>query len=90
MIDSTRHDKSEEGGAAASPESRRRLNDLNEKLQKVAEHRHRQLGASRAQIQAIFDNSPDWLTLFRAIADGRFVYADLNRATERAYGLNYD
>jgi len=90
MIDSTRHDKSEEGGAAASPESRRRLNDLNEKLQKVAEHRHRQLGASRAQMQAIFDNSPDWLTLFRATADGRFVYADLNRATERAYGLNYD
>ena len=50
----------------------------------------RQLGASRAQIQAIFDNSPDWLTLFRATADGRFVYADLNRATERAYGLGYE
>lgn len=47
-------------------------------------------GASRVQIQAIFDNSPDWLTLFRATADGRFVYADLNRATERAYGLSYD
>lgn len=37
----------------------------------------------------LFDNSPDWLTLFRATADGRFVYADLNRATERAYGLSY-
>ena len=46
MIDSTRHDKSEEGGAAASPESRRRLSDLNEKLQEIAEHRHRQLGAA--------------------------------------------
>ena len=41
-------------------------------------------------MQAIFDNSPDWLTLFRATADGRFVYEDLNRATEEAYGLEYD
>ncbi len=46
--------------------------------------------ASRAQIQAIFDNSPDWLTLFRATAAGRFIYVDLNYATERAYGLRYD
>ena len=52
--------------------------------------RIRELGASRAQIKAIFDNSPDWLTLFRAAPDGRFVYVDLNRATERAYGLSYD
>lgn len=63
---------------------------MNERLEELAERRERQLGASRAQIQAIFDNSPDWLTLFRATADGRFVYADLNRATERAYGLSYD
>lgn len=55
----------------------------------AAEH-SRQLDASRAQIKAIFDNSPDWLTLFRATPDGRFVYVDLNRATERAYGLSYD
>jgi len=90
MTDRTRRRKNKEGGAAASPESRRRLSDLNEELQEIADHSHRQLGASRAQIQAIFDNSPDWLTLFRATGDGRFVYADLNRATERAYGLNYD
>ena len=48
-----------------------------------------QLGASRALMQAIFDNSPDWLTLFRATPDGRFVYEDMNRATETAYGLGH-
>jgi PAS domain S-box-containing protein len=89
-IDSTRRRRNEEASAAALSESGRRLSELNKKLQELAESRHRQLGASRAQIQAIFDNSPDWLTLFRATADGRFVYADLNRATERAYGLHYD
>ena len=71
-------------------ESERRLREVNQKLQERAERRVRQLGASRAQMQAIFDNSPDWLTLFHATADGRFVYADLNQATERAYGLTYD
>lgn len=30
------------------------------------------------------------MALFRATADGRFVYVDLNRATERGYGLSYD
>ena len=89
-IDSTPRRSVEEAGAAALAESSRQLSELNERLQELAERRHRQLEASRAQIQAIFDNSPDWLTLFRATADGRFVYADLNRATERAYGLSYD
>jgi PAS domain S-box-containing protein len=89
-IDSTRRRKNEEASAAALLESERRLREANEKLQDLAERRYRELGASRAQIHAIFDNSPDWLTLFRATADGRFVYADLNRATERGYGLNYD
>jgi PAS domain S-box-containing protein len=71
-------------------ESERRLREVNQKLQERAERRVQQLGASRAQMQAIFDNSPDWLTLFHATADGRFVYADLNHATEEAYGLPYD
>ncbi|HEY4470622.1 MAG TPA: response regulator [Stellaceae bacterium] len=45
--------------------------------------------ASRSQMRAFFDSSPDWLTLFRA-KGGRFIYEDLNRATERAYGLTRD
>lgn len=89
-IDSTRRRKNEEDSAAAILASERRLRELTERLQDLAERQHRLLGASRAQIQAIFDNSPDWLTLFRATADGRFVYVDLNRATERGYGLSYD
>ncbi|MBV9150581.1 MAG: PAS domain S-box protein [Alphaproteobacteria bacterium] len=89
-VDSTRRRRRIEAGAAALSESERRLSELNQRLQELAERRSRQLEASRAQIQAIFDNSPDWLTLFRATADGRFVYVDLNRATERAYGLSYD
>ena len=89
-IDSTRRRNNEETSAAALFESERRLREVNRKLQERAERRVRQLGASRAQMQAIFDNSPDWLTLFRATADGRFLYQDLNRATERAYGLDYD
>lgn len=89
-IDSTRRRKVEEASAAALTASEGRLREANQRLQRVAERRHRQLGASRAQIQAIFDNSPDWLTLFRATPDGRFIYADLNRATEQAYGLAYD
>ena len=89
-IDSTRRRKTAEEGAAALHESERRLREVNRRLQQRAERRVRQLGASRAQMQAIFDNSPDWLTLFRATADGRFVYEDLNHATEAAYGLDYD
>lgn len=71
-------------------ESERRLREVNQQLQDRVERRVRELGASRAQMQAIFDNSPDWLTLFQATADGRFIYADLNQATENAYGLTYD
>lgn len=89
-IDSTRRRQTEEAGAAALTKSQARLREVNERLRRLANRRHRQLGASRAQIQAIFDNSPDWLTLFRATPDGRFLYADLNRATERAYGLAYN
>jgi PAS domain S-box-containing protein len=89
-IDSTRRRRAEEEAAAALLESEQRLRELTERLQARAERSGRALEASRAQIQAIFDNSPDWLTLFRATADGRFIYADLNRATERAYGLAYD
>jgi PAS domain S-box-containing protein len=86
-IDSTRHRAVEEAAEAAVRESQRRLRELNEKLEQVAAERAKLLDASRAQIKAIFDNSPDWLSLFRATADGRFIYEDLNRATEEAYGL---
>ena len=37
-----------------------------------------------------FSTFPDWLTLFCATPDGRFIYADLDRATEQASGLAYD
>src|SRR5262249_11925752 len=77
----------EEAAAAALRESEQRLRELTGRLAQRAERRARALDASRAQIQAIFDNSPDWLTLFRATADGRFIYADMNPATERAYGM---
>ena len=89
-IDGTRRRRIEEAAEAALRESERRLRELNEKLEQLAEDRARQLDASRAQMQAILDNSPDWLTLFRATEDGRFIYEDLNRATERAYGLGRD
>ena len=82
-IDSTRRRRNEEI-------AEQRLRDLNQRLGRRAARRGRALDASRAQMQAIFDNSPDWLTLFRATADGRFVYEDMNRATEIAYGLNRD
>ena len=89
-IDSTRRRRNEEASAAALLESERQLRATNERLQALTERRHRQFGASRAQMQAIFDNSPDWLTLFRATADGHFVYIDLNKATARAYNLPYE
>ena len=41
-------------------------------------------------MRAFFEDSPDWLTLFRAAKDGRFIYEDLNRATQHAYGLTRD
>jgi PAS domain S-box-containing protein len=86
-IDSTRRRRNEEVAAVAIRENERRLRDLNERLAHRAAQRRRDLDASRAQMQAIFDNTPDWLTLFRATSDGRFIYADMNRTTELAYGL---
>jgi PAS domain S-box-containing protein len=87
-IDSTRRRDSEDAARTALRDSQRRLHEMNERLEQLAEERARQLDASRAQIKAIFDNLPDWLTLFRATGDGRFVYEDLNHATELAYGLD--
>jgi PAS domain S-box-containing protein len=66
------------------------LRDSERRLRELAEERARQRDASRARLQAFFDSSPDWLTLFRATKDGHFVYEDLNRATERGYGLSRD
>jgi len=86
-IDGTRRRRIEEAAEAALRDSERRLRELNEQLADLAAERARLLDASRAQIKSIFDNSPDWLTLFRATPDGRFIYEDLNHATERAYGL---
>jgi len=66
------------------------LRQANELLEQRIEERTLQLSASQASLQAHFNNSPDWLTLFRATTDGTFVYEDLNPATERAYGLKRD
>jgi len=66
------------------------LRQANELLEQRIEERTLQLSASQARLQAHFNNSPDWLTLFRATTDGAFVYEDLNPATERAYGLKRD
>jgi PAS domain S-box-containing protein len=71
----------------ALKESEQRLRDLNEGLEKLADERARQLASSRAQLQAFFDNSPDWLTLQRCTPDGRFIYVDINPTCEEAYGL---
>jgi PAS domain S-box-containing protein len=89
-IDSTRRRALVETAEAALHDRERRLRELNEQLAQLADRRTRQLDASRAQIQAIYDNSPDWLSLFRATADGRFIYEDLNKATERGYGKSRD
>jgi PAS domain S-box-containing protein len=81
-------------GIIESIEERRRgedaLQQANELLEQRIDERTRQLSASQARLQAHFNNSPDWLTLFRARKDGAFVYEDLNPATERAYGLMRD
>jgi PAS domain S-box-containing protein len=66
------------------------LQQVNEHLEQRIEERTFQLTASEARLQAHFQNSPDWLTLFRATTDGVFIYEDLNPATERAYGLTRD
>ena len=89
-IDITRTKEAEEALRAselALKESEQRLRDLNEGLEKLADERARQLASSRAQLQAFFDNSPDWLTLQRCTPDGRFIYVDINPTCEEAYGL---
>jgi PAS domain S-box-containing protein len=73
--------------AQALLESETRLRLLNERLEHQAEERAAQLASSRAQLQAFFVNSPDWLTLQRATPDGRIVYADINPTSEAAYGV---
>lgn len=70
----------------ALQDSERRLRELNEQLGQAAEERARELASSQAQLQAFFDNSPDWLTLVRASPDGRFTFVDVNPTTEVAYG----
>lgn len=50
-IDSTRRRKNEEDSAAAILASERRLRELTERLQDLAERQHRLLGASRAQFK---------------------------------------
>jgi PAS domain S-box-containing protein len=71
----------------ALEESETRLRLLNEFLEQQAEERAAQLASSRAQLQAFFVNSRDWLTLQRISPDGRCRYADINPACEAAYGL---
>jgi PAS domain S-box-containing protein len=81
-------------GIIENTDERRQVEDVlqqaNELLEQRIEERTLQLSASQARLQAHFNNSPDWLTLFRATTDGMFVYEDLNPATERAYGLKRD
>jgi PAS domain S-box-containing protein len=69
-------------------ESETRLRLLNERLEQQAEERAAQLAASRAQLQAFFLNSRDWLTLQRVSPDGRCTYVDINPACEAAYGMS--
>jgi PAS domain S-box-containing protein len=71
-------------------DSEDRLRKLNETLERQAQERALQLASSRAQLQAFFDNSPDWLTLQRATPEGRFIYVDINPTCEVAYGLPRD
>jgi PAS domain S-box-containing protein len=73
--------------AQALLDSENRLRLLNERLEQQAEERATQLASSRAQLQAFFVNSPDWLTLQRATPDGRIAFADINPTSETAYGL---
>ncbi len=68
-------------------DSEDRLRTLNETLEQQAEERARQLASSRAQLQAFFDNSPDWLTLLKGSPDGQFTFVDINPTSEAAYGL---
>ncbi len=71
-------------GVIENIDERKRLAEaLNERLEQQAEER-------AAQLQAFFVNSPDWLTLQRCTPDGRIVYADINPASEIAYGMSRD
>ena len=71
---------------APSP-AEKALQHANELLEQRMEEQTHYLSATQAWLKAHFNNSPNWLTLFRARNDGSFVYEDLNPATERAYGL---
>jgi PAS domain S-box-containing protein len=71
----------------ALQQSEQRLRELNDSLEQQAEQRARQLASSRAQLQAFFHNSPDWLTLVRASPEGLLTYVDVNATCEEAYGL---
>jgi len=71
-------------------ESETRLRLLNRRLAQLAEERAAELASSRAQLQAFFVNSADWLTLQRVSPDGSSVFADINPACEAAYGLRRD
>ncbi|MGH7092382.1 MAG: PAS domain-containing protein, partial [Stellaceae bacterium] len=76
--------------------SEQRLREFNSTLgtlgtpEQQADERARLLASSRAQLQAFFDNSPDWLTLQRVGHDGSAVYLDINPTCEIAYGLRRD
>ncbi len=71
-------------------ESETRLRLLNRRLAQQAAERTAELASSRAQLQAFFVNSVDWLTLQRVSPDGSSVFADINPACEAAYGLPRD
>ncbi len=71
-------------------ESEARLRLLNRRLAQLAEESSAELASSRAQLQAFFVNSVDWLTLQRVSPDGSSVFADINPACEVAYGLPRD
>jgi len=71
-------------------QSEARLRELNEDLERLVTERARELASSRAQLQAFFDNSPDWLTLQRCTPDGRFIYVEVNPTCELAYGKPRD
>ncbi len=68
--------------------SEERLRARNEQFELEADARGRQLVAGRVRMQAFFDNSLDWLSVFRRDAEGGFRYVDLNPACAAAYGLS--
>ncbi|MGH6684680.1 MAG: PAS domain S-box protein, partial [Pseudolabrys sp.] len=68
-------------------DSEERLRLANETLKRLAEERASQLASSRAQLQAFFDNSPDWLTLILGTPDGCYRFVEINPTSEAAYGL---